>query len=182
MITDEEWDFLADIIEVLSTFADATTELGFRRKEETGDAFDEENQDEIPNDDINKSVNTYGLINEIKSILYTNLIKYYPTITTDALISPILDPRFKSLDFTSSIQKSHTEQQLRTLFEQEKNNQKNTPDVSGISDSSSTSGASSTFKRKLLMERLIKDNVVALDEVEEYLQLNEIPFASDPLV
>ncbi|CAG8753690.1 20968_t:CDS:2, partial [Rhizophagus irregularis] len=72
-------------------------------------------------------------------------------------------------------------QQLRTLFEQEKNNQKNTPDVSGISDSSSTSGASSTFKRKLLMERLIKDNVVALDEVEEYLQLNEIPFASDPL-
>ncbi|EXX63580.1 hypothetical protein RirG_151060 [Rhizophagus irregularis DAOM 197198w] len=131
-------------------------------REETGDAFDEENQDEIPNDDINKS--------------------YYPTITTDALISPILDPRFKSLDFTSSIQKSHTEQQLRTLFEQEKNNQKNTPDVSGISDSSSTSGASSTFKRKLLMERLIKDNVVALDEVEEYLQLNEIPFASDPLV
>ncbi|CAB4493229.1 unnamed protein product [Rhizophagus irregularis] len=150
-------------------------------KEETGDAFDEENQDEIPNDDINKSVNTYGLINEIKSILYTNLIKYYPTITTDALISSILDPRFKSLDFTSSIQKSHTEQQLRTLFEQEKNNQKNTPDASGTSDASSTSGSSSTFKRKSLMERLIKDNVVALDEVGEYLQLNEIPFASDPL-
>ncbi|GBC46886.2 zinc finger BED domain-containing protein 4-like [Rhizophagus irregularis DAOM 181602=DAOM 197198] len=179
MITDEEWDFLADIIEVLSTFADATTELGGK---ETGDAFDEENQDEIPNDDINKPVNTYGLINEIKSILYTNLIKYYPTITTDALISPILDPRFKSLDFTSSIQKSHTEQQLRTLFEQEKNNQKNTPDASGTSDSSSTSGASSIFKRKSLMERLIKDNVVALDEVGEYLQLNEIPFASDPLI
>ncbi|CAB4484321.1 unnamed protein product [Rhizophagus irregularis] len=208
MITDEEWDFLADIIEVLSTFADATTELGGSKyvtsslhsrliikiikiletdsqninREETGDAFDEENQDKIPNDDINKPVNTYGLINEIKSILYTNLIKYYPTITTDALISPILDSRFKSLDFTSSIQKSHTEQQLRTLFEQEKNNQKNTPDASGTSDSSSTSGASSIFKRKSLMERLIKDNVVALDEVGEYLQLNEIPFASDPLI
>ncbi|PKK45074.1 hypothetical protein RhiirC2_803984, partial [Rhizophagus irregularis] len=161
IITDKEWDFLADIIEVLSTFADATTELGGSKyvtsslhlrliieiikmletdshREETHDAFDEENQDEIPNDDINKSVNTYCLINEIKLILYTNLIKYYPTITTVALISLILDPRFKSPDFTSSIQKSHTEQQLRTLFKQEKNNQKNTPDVSGTSDSSST--------------------------------------------
>ena len=47
-------------------------------------------------------------------------MKYYLTITTEVLIFSILDPRFKSLDFTSLAQKSNTEQHLQKLFEQEK--------------------------------------------------------------
>ena len=93
MITDEEWDFLVILTDVLSTFAEATTELGeskyitsslyarliieimkiFRTNlqdnqvinDEEEDAFNEEIQDEISND-INKPINTYSLINEIK--------------------------------------------------------------------------------------------------------------------
>ena len=99
-------------------------------------AFNEEIQDEISND-INKPINTYGLIDEIKSILYTNLMKYYPTITTEVLIFSILDPRFKSFDFASLAQKSNTEQHLQKLFEQEKRSQKeifDTLNTSGTSD------------------------------------------------
>src|SRR3954452_23761092 len=71
--------------------------------DEEEDAFNEEIQDEISND-INKPINTYGLIDEIKSILYTNLMKYYSTIITEVLIFSILDPRFKSLNFASLAQ------------------------------------------------------------------------------
>src|SRR3954454_22625932 len=91
--------------------------------DEKEDAFNEEIQDEISND-INKPINTYGLINEIKSILYTNLMKYYLTITTKVLIFSIFDSRFKSLDFALLTQKSNTEQHLQKLFEQVKRSQK----------------------------------------------------------
>ena len=143
--------------------------------DEEENAFNEEIQDEISND-INKPINTYGLIDEIKSILYTNLMKYYPTITTEVLIFSILDPRFKSLDFASLAQKSNTEQHLQKLFEQEKRSQKeisdtlNTSGTSGnTSGTSDISGISGGSKRKTLMERLTKQSVVALDEVGEYL-------------
>ena len=218
MITDEEWDFLAILTDVLSTFAEATTELGGSKyvtsslharliieimkilrtnlqdnqviNDEEEDAFNEEIQDEI-SIDINKPINTYGLIDEIKLILYTNLMKYYPTITTEVLIFSILDPRFKSLDFASLAQKSNTEQHLRKLFEQEKkeiSNTLNTSDISGTSGTfsntsgiSNISGISGGLKRKTLMERLTKQSVIALDEVGEYLQLYEIPLQSNPL-
>jgi len=215
MITDEEWDFLVILTDVLSTFAEATTELEGSKyvtsslhawliieimkilrtnlqdnqiiNDEEEDAFNEEIQDEISND-INKPINTYSLIDEIKSILYTNLMKYYPTITTEVLIFSILDLRFKSLDFASLAQKSNTEQHLQKLFEQEKRSQKeisdtlNTSGTSGnTSGTSDISGISEGSKRKTLMERLTKQSVVALDEVGEYLQLYEIPLQSNSL-
>ena len=91
MISDNEWDLLIDLKEILSLFADATTELGGSKyvtnslhirmlieiiktlitdslnnynDNEQEDAFeDEENQKSF---DINKPILTYGLINEIK--------------------------------------------------------------------------------------------------------------------
>src|SRR2546423_1139575 len=126
--------------------------------DEEKDVFNEEIQNEISNN-INKPINTYGLIDEIKSILYTNLIKYYLIIITEVLIFSILDLRFKSLDFTSLAQKSNTEQHLQKLFEQEKRSQKEISDtlnISGISDN--TSGISGGSKRKTLMKQLTKQS------------------------
>lgn len=149
MITDDEWDLLVDLTEVLSIFADVTTELGGSNYvtsslcvrmlieiiktlttkssnqqtyiDEQEDAFDESNEEQ--NQDINKPVITFGLLDEVKSKLYMNMKKYYPTLTTaEALISSILDPRFKSLDFVLSEQKIKTEQHLHQLFKQEKEN------------------------------------------------------------
>src|SRR5947199_7115934 len=129
MITDDEWDLLVDLTEVLSIFADVTTELGgsnyvtsslhvrmlieiiktlttklsnqqtYIGKQE--DAFDNEsNEEEKQDDDINKPVITFGLLDAVKSNLYMNMKKYYFTLDiAEVLISSILDPQFKSLDF-----------------------------------------------------------------------------------
>ena len=134
MISDHEWDLLIDLKEILSLFADAITELGGSKyvtnslrvrmlieiiktlttdslnnynDNEQEDVFeDKENQESF---DINEPILTYGLIDEVKLKLYTNMKKYYPILITEALIFSILNPRFKSLDFVSKEQKINTE-------------------------------------------------------------------------
>ncbi|CAB4422012.1 unnamed protein product [Rhizophagus irregularis] len=109
MITDDEWDLIIDLTEVLSTFADATEDLEGSKymtnnpDEEEDVAFEsndaEEDQDSGLNNKINEPTNTSGLLDVVKSRLYKNIMKYYPTLTTEYLIPSILDPRFKKLDF-----------------------------------------------------------------------------------
>jgi hypothetical protein len=61
-------------------------------------------QDSIPNNKINKPINTSGLLDVIKSRLYKNIMKYYPILTTENLIPSILNPRFKKHDFIPETQ------------------------------------------------------------------------------
>ena len=201
MISDDEWDLLIDLKEILSLFAEATTELGGSKYvtnslrirmlveiaktlttnaldnyvyiDEQEDAFEDDERNQSFN--INESVLTFGLLDEVKSKLYANMKKYYPTLTTESLIPSILDPRFKSLDFAPNEQKFKTEQHLHELFEKEKEIQKESSDTSNIPNTSRPK------KKKTLMERITKDNIVAFNEVNEYLQLSEIPLDSNPL-
>ena len=143
MISDDEWDLLIDLKEILSLFAEATTELGGSKYvtnslrvrmlveiaktlttnaldnyvyiDEQEDAFEDDERNQSFN--INESVLTFGLLDEVKSKLYANMKKYYPTLTTESLIPSILDSRFKSLDFATADKKLNTKQQLRILFE-----------------------------------------------------------------
>ena len=108
MITDHEWDLIADLTEVLSTFADATEELGGSKyvtnsirtwmlmeiiktiKPNSLDNQDSNNIDEqekdvfeeeeqdLTSDDINEPVITFGLLDKVKLRLYKNMKKYYP--------------------------------------------------------------------------------------------------------
>ena len=204
MISDHEWDLLIDLKEILSLFADVITELGGSKyvtnslrvrilikiiktliidllnnynynDNEQEDAFeDEKNQESF---DINEPILTYGLIDEVKLKLYTNMKKYYPTLITEALISSILDPRFKSLDFASEEQKNNTERHLHEIFKKEKENQKEAPNNS----KSNISNILKPKKKRTLMKRLTKDNIVAFNEINEYLQLPEILLDSNPL-
>ncbi|RGB33247.1 hypothetical protein C1646_743453 [Rhizophagus diaphanus] len=157
MITDDEWDLIADLTEVLSTFADATEDLGGSKyvtnsmrmpmlmeiikmvttdlannqdsDEEEDDAFEnndaEEGQDSTQNNKINEPINTFSLLDEVKSKLYKNIKKYYPTLFTESLIPSILDPRFKKLDFAPEAQKIETKRHLQELFNNEKVNYQN---------------------------------------------------------
>jgi len=214
MITDDEWDLLVDLTEVLSIFADVTTELGGSNYvtsslrvrmlieiiktlttrssdqqtyiDEQDDAFDDgSNEEENQDDDINKPVITFGLLDAVKSNLYMNMKKYYPTlVTAEVLIPSILDSQFKSLDFVSSEQKIMTEQHLHQLFKQEKEKQNKASNTPNTSETPDVSNNSRSRKRKTLMERLAKDSVAAApdNEVSEYLQMHEIPIKSDPLI
>ena len=171
------------LIEIIKTL---TTDLSYYQNsdnnEQKEDAFenDEEEEESLNrNIKINEPVNTFGLLDKVKSRLYTNIKKYYPTLTTENLIPFIFDPRLKKLDFASIDQQVNTEQHLHKLFEQErKDYQKET----GILNSSETSQPKSLTRKRTLMARLAKDSVVALNEVSKYLQLPEIPLDSNPLV
>ncbi len=66
---------------------------------------------------INKPVNTFGLLDKIKSRLYINIKKYYPILTIKNLISFIFDLQLKKLDFALIDQQVNTEQHLHKLFE-----------------------------------------------------------------
>ncbi|CAB5195205.1 unnamed protein product [Rhizophagus irregularis] len=209
MITDHEWDLIADLKEILSTFADATEELGGskyitnsirtqmlmevietvkpnspnnensvvdEREEDVFEVVEEQNL--TSNDDINEPVITFGLLDEVKLRLYNNMKKYYPTLTTEPLIPSVLDPRFKSLDFTSKNQQSNTKQRLNELFVNEK--EKYQREI-GVSDLPKRSQVKPIKRKKSLMERLAKDTTVTLDEIAEYYKLPEIPLSSDPL-
>ncbi|GBC50995.2 zinc finger BED domain-containing protein RICESLEEPER 2-like [Rhizophagus irregularis DAOM 181602=DAOM 197198] len=211
MITDDEWDLIADLTEVLSTFADATEDLGGSKyvtnsmrtlmlmeiiktvttdlannqdsDEEEDDAFEnndaEEGQDSTQNSKINEPINTFGLLDKVKSKLYKNIKKYYPTLFTESLIPSILDPRFKKLDFAPEAQKIETKRHLQELFNNEKMNYQNNQ---AASSTQSTTQSKSSKKRKTLMARLSKANVVVINEIEEYLQLPEIALDSNPLM
>src|SRR5256885_16218439 len=134
--------------------------------DEQEDAFDESNNEE-ENQDINKPVITFGLLDEVKSKLYMNMKKYYPTLTTaEALIPSILDPQFKSLDFVLLEHKTKTEQHLHQLFKQEKENQKKASNTSNTSETLDVSNNSRSRKRKTLMERLAKNSVIAASDIE----------------
>ncbi|PKB94479.1 hypothetical protein RhiirA5_438667, partial [Rhizophagus irregularis] len=93
-------------------------------------------------------VNTSGLLDVVKSRLYKNIMKYYPTLTTEYLIPSILDPRFKKLDFAPEAQQINTKHHLRKLFEKEK---ENCPPSTTNSSIQSISQSKSLTKRKTLM-------------------------------
>jgi hypothetical protein len=207
MITDNEWDLIADLTEVLSMFADATEDLGGSKyvtnsmrtpmlmeilKTVTTDPsynqdFDEDEDDAFENDDaeeegtqnnkINEPVNTFGLLDEVKSKLHKYIKKYYPTLTTEVLIPSILDPRFKKLDFAPKDQQISTKLHLQELF----NNEKENYQINQHTTQPTTQSKSST-KRKTLMARLFKSNVVVINEIEEYFQLPEISLDLNPLI
>ena len=109
LISDDEWNLLTDLTEVLSLFADVTTELGGSKNvtnslrvrmlleiiktikpnltedqdiDEEEDVFSEEDQDLLSNDDINKSVITFGLLDEVK-------LKFWPTLKTNWMYWPL---------------------------------------------------------------------------------------------
>ena len=216
MITDDEWDLIADLTEVLSVFADATEDLGGSKyvtnsmctpmlmeiikvvkpnssynqdfDEEEDDAFEdndaEEEQDSLLKSKINEPIITFGLLDEVKLKLYNNIKKYYPTLTTESLIFSILDPRFKRLDFASETQQIKTKCHLQELFNNEKENYQSYQSINSSTQSTtqSTTQSKSSIKRKTLMARLSKPNVVVINEVDEYLQLPEIALDLNPLI
>ncbi|GBC33124.2 zinc finger BED domain-containing protein 4-like [Rhizophagus irregularis DAOM 181602=DAOM 197198] len=169
MITDDEWDLITDLTEIIKT---VTTDLANNQDsdEEEDDAFEnndaEEGQDSTQNSKINEPINTFGLLDEVKSKLYKNIKKYYPTLFTESLIPSILDPRFKKLDFSPEAQKIETKRHLQELFNNEKVNYQNNQ---ASSSTQSTTQSKSSKKRKTLMARLSKANVVVINEIEEYL-------------
>ncbi|CAG8713752.1 18632_t:CDS:2, partial [Racocetra fulgida] len=69
---------------------------------------------------LNDSINTTDLLSEVKAKIYTILCYYYPNPVLHGLVSALLDPRLKSLDFVKVTNKLAAERILRNLYDYEK--------------------------------------------------------------
>ncbi|CAB4484562.1 unnamed protein product [Rhizophagus irregularis] len=96
-LTNEEWDVIRDLLEILGPFAKLTEKL--EDLDTNDNAFEEHQFEEDDEDDepgarrkikINTLVNTSGLVNNIKVNLYKALEKYYEVIEKEALVATLL--------------------------------------------------------------------------------------------
>ncbi|RGB22288.1 hypothetical protein C1646_776343 [Rhizophagus diaphanus] len=114
MLTNNEWNLLSSLCEVLEEFADATEQLGGK---EVSDVFEEEREGELAENtqntpkrrlNINKPLETQNILKKVKLDLYNAMELYWDQKEAEILISVLLDPRIKSLDFVSN-EKIHDE-------------------------------------------------------------------------
>ena len=93
---------------------------------EEEDAFDDQEEEGMQNVNqqrqikLNMPVNTTGLLNKVRKKMYTSLCHYYPDPDPQELLSSLLDPRLKSLDFVSITIKHEVEVILKSLYDDEK--------------------------------------------------------------
>ena len=154
MITEDEWLLIHDLKEILAYFAEATDYLGRSKYctyssinptitlimmkvcpltnstinfnlDEIGDAFDEILELERDETNINTPIETQRLFDQIKKNLYKALIHYFNSISSEALLAALLDPRFKKLKFAMQEQKKDMKNELYRKYDTIKLNQSN---------------------------------------------------------
>ncbi len=200
MITENKWLLIHDLKEILTYFAKAIDYLGGSKYciyssinstiaiimmkicpltnfiinfniNEIGDAFDEVLKLKRDKANINISVETQGLFNQIKKNLYKVLIHYFNPTSSEALLATLLNSCFKKLKFAMQEQKKDAENELYRKYDTIKLNQSN---------STSLLLALSQQWKKWSLFDAFTSSTVAKNEVVEYLALEEILFEKDP--
>lgn len=158
------------------------------------DIFEElENQEEFNNENnqtqkekINIPVNTNNLLDQVKKNIYQALCHYFPTPSTEKLLSALLDPRCKKLeDFDYSI-RLEVENKLHELYkekmslENEKKEKQKEKQTQENIDEYSNSMVNLLYTPSLLRSLDIEEESVQA-EVEDYLNLAPIGLNNDPL-
>ncbi|GBC39634.2 zinc finger BED domain-containing protein RICESLEEPER 2-like [Rhizophagus irregularis DAOM 181602=DAOM 197198] len=112
-LTNNEWDIIRDLLEILGPFAELTEIL-----EEVDEDDEPDARRKIK---INTPINTFGLLDNIKSNLYKALENYFEVIEKEALIAALLDPRKKKTMFANNDRKELAKANFREVYELAKN-------------------------------------------------------------
>ncbi|CAB4484925.1 unnamed protein product [Rhizophagus irregularis] len=215
-LTNNEWDIIRDLLEILGPFAELTEILEGTKYatmsyiypgiiklksmfsptinsnldlETNDDAFENHQFEEVDEDDepdarrkikINTPINTFGLLDNIKSNLYKALENYFEVIEKEALIAALLDPRKKKTMFANNDQKELAKANLREVYELAKNNtnihlEKCEPKLEKRKTSTRV------YKRSLFSDDESHDLQTEDNEVERYLVMAQIKNDQDPL-
>ena len=114
------------------------------------------------------------MLNKIKSALYMSINYYWKDLSKpDVLISSLLDPRMKELSFVTSEKCNDTKNLLHEKYNEMQNL---------TSQLTIQSTKSPVKKKKLTILASLKksSSVRSYNEVNEYFQLEEIDFESNP--
>ncbi|CAG8721191.1 3233_t:CDS:1, partial [Dentiscutata erythropus] len=111
------------VIEKLKEMFEPTIiEMDELNDENEEDAFDYEEEEQTVQGQIKlkNPINTMDLLNEVKIKIYTTLCHYYPNLTSQELVSVLLDPQLKSLDFVNITNRLAAKDLLKNLYDNEK--------------------------------------------------------------
>ncbi|CAI2198498.1 13324_t:CDS:2, partial [Funneliformis geosporum] len=133
LLSDEEWDLLDQLVDLLMSFENATPNEVLSNAEEFSNentVFETEIETQLTNFDddevisnitkisisIKNPLDTTGVLEKVKQNIYNALIYYWDIPSNLDLMVALLDPRYKNLDFLENndekkqiIQKLHNE-------------------------------------------------------------------------
>lgn len=125
---------------------------------------------------LKNPVNTQGMLNKIKSALYMSINYYWKDLSKpDILLSSLLDPRMKELLFVTSEKCNNTKNLLREKYN-EMQDSTSQPIIQ------STKSPAKKKKFAILASLKKSSNVRSYNEIDEYFQLEEIDFESNPFI
>ncbi|CAG8638372.1 14489_t:CDS:2, partial [Racocetra fulgida] len=157
--------------------------------EDEKDAFDD---DEEPTNEeqiiLNDSINTTDLLSEVKAKIYTIFCYYYSNPVPHGLVSALLDPRLKSLDFVKFTNKLAAERILRNLYDNEKllENEENLSEYENQNSNNANkmddcTSSDDFLYTSCLLKSLEKDDSQVTNEIKKYFRILEISLRKDPL-
>jgi hypothetical protein len=160
-------------------------ELDFNSEDDIFDYGEFENQD-IESNNIDLPVNTDNIVNQVKKNMYQALNHYFSTPSSEKFLSALLDPRCKRLDdidysiYLDVKNKLYELYKEKKILEDEKKEKEKQTQESAIEDEYSNTVVNLLYTPSLL-KSLDDKEIVAQDEVEEYLDMPQIGINNDPL-
>jgi hypothetical protein len=145
----------------------------FSEEEEGDNAEHESIQNVSGRLNLNVPINTTGMLEKVKLHLYNAMELYWNKEEEETLISALLDPRIKSLEFVDNEEvRNKTKDLLKNKYDQLKTNSSLTVSTTPATLSSGQSSLFSIFKRNSTQD----------DELTTYLSLPELDFDLNPFI
>jgi hypothetical protein len=120
---------------------------------------------------INSSQVCDNLIGRVKSALYAAINHYWNAPQDEGMIATFLDPRCKSLNFATEEQKSRTKALLREIYNKKRD------DLGLIQQQLQPQSPVNSLLRNMFSNRRRRER---LDEIEEYLMIEEVDVKTCP--
>jgi hypothetical protein len=144
--------------------------------ENIDDVFEIEDEDEIEQSNINRPIDTRGILDLVQKTLYNATQHYFNFQGSAYKITMILDPRIKKLNFIEN-------EDEKKEFEVELYNKYNSIYNTSFLPSNSNNNQQnfiSTENNNSLFSIFYKSHSASSDEIFEYLKEDEIEFQGDP--
>ncbi|CAB5394103.1 unnamed protein product [Rhizophagus irregularis] len=181
-LTDDEWQAMNKLVNILEDFAGATEYLGGSNYTTISLMYSLLAVIRCPEDEItqqpkrrkiniNTPQNCFELEKRVKAALYQSINHYWEVSQEQGMLAALLDPRFKDLEFASETLRLQTHEQLKDAYK----NMKILTNESQEAESRPTSSNS-------LLARMFKNSHTYVDEVTNYLALPKIHLDDCPLL
>ncbi len=125
---------------------------------------------------IKDPLNCEGKEEEVKRSLYQLLLHYWENPAEEGMISALLDPRIKGLNFVSNSRKEETISSLRNEYQSVKESEEFTTNMQILNDNELDLLESNNS----LLVDMFAESQNTENEINEYLSLPQLPLKTDP--